>query len=97
VRGVLPMGDYFAFGARSERRPHAEVYAWTLQQPLPTVPVPLARDDPDAALHLQTVFTSAYDRAGYDYSLDYRRPAEPPLAEADAAWVQEILAKRETS
>jgi hypothetical protein len=94
VRGSLPAGDYFAFVARAGYRPRAEVYAWTMRQPLPTVPVPLAGVDPDAALHLQAIFTSAYDRAGYDYSLDYRRPVEPPLGEADAAWTQEILAQR---
>ena len=52
---------------------------------------PLAGDDPDALLDLQAAFTTVYDRSGYDYSLDYRRPVEPPLSEADAAWVQERL------
>ena len=43
-------------------------------------------------LDLQAVFTTAYDRAGYDYSLDYRRPVEPPLSDADTAWAQQVLA-----
>jgi hypothetical protein len=54
--------------------------------------VPLAENDPEATLDLQAVFSTVYDRAGYDYSLNYRRPIEPPLSETDAAWVRERLA-----
>lgn len=90
VIGTLPPGDYFAVVARAGHRPRAQVYGWTLRQRLPGIPVPLAGEEPDVMLDLQAVFTTAYDRAGYDYSLDYRRPAEPRLAEADAAWVEEM-------
>jgi Protein of unknown function (DUF4058) len=45
--------------------------------------------DNDAWLDLQAIFTTVYDRAGYDYSLDYRRPVEPPLSDAEAAWVSQ--------
>jgi hypothetical protein len=93
LEGSLP-GDYRALVARAERRPRAEAYVCSLRQPLPTVPIPLATSHPDVMLDLQTVFTSVYDRAGYDYSLDYRRPVVPPLGEADAAWVQEVLSTR---
>ncbi len=53
--------------------------------------MPLRDNDPDAKLDLQALFTVVYDRAGYDYSLDYRSPIEPPLSEEDAVWVQEVL------
>ena len=36
-----PAGDYFAFVSRVERRPQAEVYSWTLERPLPPIPIPL--------------------------------------------------------
>jgi hypothetical protein len=87
----LPPGDYYALVCRGKRRPRAEVYAWSLRRPLPPVPVPLAHKDPDASLDLGALFTSAYDRAGYDYSLDYRRRPDPPLSEADAAWARPLL------
>ena len=32
-------------------------------------PIPLTDGDPDVSLDLQTVFTTTYDRAGYDYAL----------------------------
>jgi hypothetical protein len=60
-------------------------------EPLPTIPVPLADDDPDVPLDLQAVFTATYERAGYDYSLDYARPLTPRLEAADADWVNGLL------
>jgi hypothetical protein len=86
-----PPADYYAFVSRANRRPKVEVYPWTLRQPLPTIPVPLASDDPDVLLDLQSIFNTVYDRAGYDYSLDYRRPIEPPLSETDVTWAQQLL------
>ncbi len=86
-----PPADYYAFVCRRQERPRVRVYPWTLRHRLPTIPIPLADDDPDTPLDLQAVFTTVYDRAGYDYGLDYRRPVDPPLAEADSAWAQAIL------
>ena len=87
----LPPAAYYAFVSRADRRPQVEVYAWTLRQPLPTIPVPLAGDDADVGLDLQAIFATVYDRAGYTDSLDYRNPIEPSLSAADGAWVQQIL------
>lgn len=86
----LPDGDYFALVCRGNRRPRVEVYAWGLRTPLPTIPIPLVGPDPDASLDLQAVFTAAYDRAGYDYSLDYEASLYPPLRDADRAWAKNL-------
>jgi hypothetical protein len=87
----LPPGDYFAFVCRKERLPKVDVYSWSLRNRFPAIPVPLAEGDPDAVLDLPTIFTTTYDRAGYDYALDYGRTLEPPLSEADAEWVRQVL------
>lgn len=83
----LPLADYFAFVARAARRPAVEVFHWTLRQPFPDLPVPLAGQDADAVVQLHSVFAAGYDRGGYDYSLDYDRLVDPPLSDADAEWV----------
>jgi len=88
----LPPADHYAFVSRKPSRPKADVYRWSLRQRLPAITVPLAGSDPEVPLDLQTAFTAVYDRAGYDYSLDYRHPVEPPLTDEDAAWVQQQLA-----
>jgi len=90
----LSAGDYFAFVSRAERRPKAEVYSWTLERVLPTIPIPLTDGDPDVSLDLQTVFTATYDRAGYDYALHYDRAIEPPLDERRLEWIRRVLPPR---
>jgi hypothetical protein len=58
----LPPGDYFAFVAHSQRRFNCDVYAWTVRQPLPTLPIPLKAPDPDLPINLAEVFSKAYER-----------------------------------
>jgi hypothetical protein len=91
TREPLAPADYYVFVCRKERLPQVEVFGWTLQQPLPPIPIPLAGDDPDVVLDLQAAFTTTYDRAGYDYALDYRRPVEPRLEPAVADWARSLL------
>ena len=89
----LPPGQYYAIVSRSYKRPIAEVYAWTIRQPLPTIPIPLKRGEPDVMLDLQSVLNSVYDRAGYDYRLPYDREPDPPLSPEDWEWAKQIIAK----
>ncbi|MBW3539045.1 MAG: DUF4058 family protein [Planctomycetes bacterium] len=89
----LPVGDYYAIVSRGLKF-EADVYAWSLRQRLPPIPIPLADDDPDVLLDLQAVFTTFYDRAGYDYMLDYVSPVHPPLSADDAEWAAELLKGR---
>jgi hypothetical protein len=90
----LPDGDYYAFVCRRERRPKAQVHAWTIRDRLPAIPVPLSENDPDVELDLQEVFTVTYDRAAYEDSIDYAEKLSPPLAGDDSRWIQEILRPR---
>ncbi len=88
---TLPVGDYYAFVCRAARRPRAEVYAWALRQALPVIPVPLSAGDADVALDLQPLLGGVYDRAGYDYSLDYQQLLSPALSEDNLRWVKSLL------
>lgn len=62
----LPAGQYFVFLSRAKERPITLVWPITLQQPLPTVPIPLLPGDADVLLDLQAAFTATYDLLGYD-------------------------------
>jgi hypothetical protein len=90
----LPPADYYAFVCRAKRRLRADVYGWSLQRSLPTIPVPLAPGDPEPPLDLQAVFNDVYDHVGYDYSLNYHRALTPPLEKADSKWVHHLLKAR---
>lgn len=88
VIGTLPPGDYYAIISRAKRRPKCEVYAWTLNDKLPVVPIPLKKGDADASVPLQEVFDIVYQRARYDLSVRYTAPLDPPLTPEELRWVQ---------
>jgi hypothetical protein len=86
----LPPATYYALVSR-RRQPRAELYAWTVRDPLPTIPIPLKTGDPDVLLDLQAAFGTVYDRARYHLSLDYTRSLHPRLKEFDREWFQQRL------
>lgn len=88
VIGTLPPGDYYCIISRAKRRPKCEVYAWTLSDKLPVIPIPLQHGDPDATVPLQEVFDLVYQRARYDLSVKYTAPLDPPLTAEELKWVQ---------
>ncbi len=90
----LPEADFAAYVTRAGRFPDADVYVWKLRDQLPTIPIPLRGDDPDVGLDLQGLFEQIYDQVGYDYTLKYDHPIQPPLSDADAAWAADVLAHR---
>lgn len=55
------------------------LYAMTVQQRLPRIFIPLAPDDPKAAvLDLQAVIDRCYEAGAYDDVIDYRQNPPPP-------------------
>lgn len=94
VREKLPQADYYAFVCRSSHRFKAEVFYWTLKQPLPKIPIPLSPDEDECILDLQALFTTTFDRAGYDYSLNYNEDVVPSFGEAESLWADELLHPR---
>jgi hypothetical protein len=87
----LPPAPYFVFLSRADERPVAEVWPIPLDQPLPTVPVPLHRGDNDAKLDLQQALTLAYDECCLGDMIDYTKPPEISLRPEESAWVAHRL------
>jgi hypothetical protein len=90
----LPPGDYYAFVSRTERRPVAGVYSWSIRDPLPTIPIPLMLPDPDIPLNLAPIFATVYQRSRYDRSIDYHAPLPLPLGASDRIWAEELARTR---
>lgn len=88
----LPPGDCLAIVARTELRPDAQVYAWSLRDLLPPVPIPLRAPDPDIHLDLAAAFAMAYDLGGYARVLRYGTPlpASFPISAEDRAWAESV-------
>jgi len=85
MRGPLPAGEYFAFLTRWQTSGHCDVYAWSIRQPLPTIPIPLRTEDGEVGLDLAAAFLQTYERGRYSRLLSYN---EPPvlLAEDNRQW-----------
>jgi hypothetical protein len=86
----LPPGDYFAFVSRSHQRPMAEVYAWSIRDRLPLIPIPLLAPDPDVPLDLASVFATVYQKGRYERSIDHDAPLELPLSREDREWAEGV-------
>jgi hypothetical protein len=92
LQGEFPPGSYFVFLSRANRRPRTEVWPIQLREPLPTVPIPLLRPDPDVPLDLQAAVRACFDLVGYEQLLDYsQEPPPPALSDPEKLWIRERL------
>jgi hypothetical protein len=79
--------------AVTRQRPSTEeVYPVRLEQRLPRIKVPLAGDDPDAVLDLQTAFSRTWEEGPYPELLFYDKAPPGTLTGEEATWVRERLA-----
>lgn len=86
----LPSGDFYVFISSRERRPEVDVVAWSLEEPLPSISIPL--DDDDVVnVSLQTVFDHVYDRSGYRRLLNYGIEVEPDVNNARLEWIRRVI------
>jgi hypothetical protein len=76
-RAGLPDFDYAVTVKRSTQPDRYEVYTTTLQERLPRFRLPLAVDDRDTVLDLQSAFSRAFQWGGFGSQVDHH--AEPPL------------------
>jgi hypothetical protein len=86
----LPPAHFYALISRSDRRPDCNVYAWSVRQRLPAIPIPLLAPDPDVWLDLAALFATVYQRGRYRRSIDYSGAPPTALDQADRDWVAEV-------
>ena len=83
--------DYRILVSRSSRRPTADLYPFSLREPIPPFEIPLQKDADEPLLDLNRLLHELYDRAGYDLRIDYRSEPVPPLRGDDADWVEALM------
>jgi hypothetical protein len=88
-----PDSPYTILVARAKKYDQCQVWPVYFQIPAPSVPVPLAKPDPDIPLSLQPMIGSIYKRFRYERSIDYKKPLRPALDPADSAWLEKQLRK----
>jgi len=89
AEGVPPC-DYCVLVSGAADRPRVGVWAISLRERLPTIPVPLRAGEPNASLDLQALVHEVYDSAGYAHYI-YSGAPVPPLSPEDAAWAAQFV------
>ncbi len=89
-----PDSPYVIMVSRGKGGQSCRVWRGYPLRPLPAIPVPLAKPDPDIAMHLQPMIDAIYERSRYSRSIDYAKPIKPPLSAEESAWLKKQLRSR---
>lgn len=84
-------GIYRILISRGDERPIADLYLFNLADAIPSFSLPLRQGDSEPILDLQTLINAVYERAGYDFVIDYDSEPVPRLSESEAAWADSLL------
>lgn len=90
VLGEVPATNYCIVVSRSETRPQAQFYGFSIRQAIPSFSIPLQPEDTEPVLDLQALLNGVYVRARYHLAIDYTQEPIPPLRE-DAEWADTLL------
>jgi len=95
LRQKAPPFDYHVCVHPFERLGEFHAYTFMLQEPLPTVAVPLLPGDAAVRINLQAVFDRCYDTGPYRRRVCYE-PSRvvPPLRPEQAEWVRRVLREK---
>jgi hypothetical protein len=85
-----PNSPYTLLVARAGRMGRCRVWPAYALRPLPVVPVPLTKPDPDIPLNLQPMVEAIYKRSRYERSIDYSHSLES-LTSEERTWLAERL------
>jgi hypothetical protein len=92
-----PIADYYAMVSQANEFPRASIWAFTVRDMLPVLPVPLKPSDGSVELSLGDCFNRVYKGARYDRRIDYSSPPFVKLNQADIEWMQAFLPKTRKS
>ncbi len=91
--GDAPNSHYRILVRRGEQGSEADLYPFTLCDPIPEFPIPLQAGDVEPLINLNTLLDDVYAEGSYDVRINYHRPPRPPLTEDEAEWARKVLAQ----
>jgi hypothetical protein len=86
--------SYRILVSRANQKPWADLYLFNLPDLIPAFPLPLRAGDAEPIVDLQALLNTVYDRAAYDFRINYTAAPVGSLSEADAAWADSLLRER---
>ena len=94
VVGDVPGGDYRILISNARLAPDASLYVFSMRQPIPIFVMPLAEGSEGIAIDLKPIIDEVYVLGSYDRDIDYDNDPNPPLSDADRAWINQLLRSR---
>ncbi|MBE7381920.1 MAG: DUF4058 family protein [Leptolyngbya sp. SIO1E4] len=91
MTGTELQHDYQIMVSRQQRRPWADLYPFTVRDPMPAFGLPLKPPHADIEIQLDLLLQTVVERAGLEVVLNYGRDPVPTMTEADASWLNELL------
>ncbi len=95
MAGNFPRTQYRVLVSRALRRPNGQLFAFSVRQSIPDIPIPLRPGEDEPLLPLNQILHSLYESASYDLFIDYHRPPTPSLDEDDSAWAAQLIAQEQ--
>ena len=89
--------SYRILVSRGNPRPLADLYLFNLPDMIPLFPLPLRAADAELIVDLQGLLNGVYDRAAYNFRIDYTAAPLAALSETDAAWADVLWRERGSS
>lgn len=86
--------NYRILVSRANQKPLGDLYLFNLPDMIPQFPLPLRGGDAEPIVDLQGLLNGVYDRAAYDFRIDYTAAPVPPLSETDAVWADSLFRER---
>lgn len=94
VMEEVPSTDYRIIVSRSELRPQAKLYGFSIREPIPKFLLPLQSEDTEIVLDLQSLLNGIYNRARYHLAIDYNQEPVPSLKPEDKTWLDIFLREK---
>ncbi|MFQ5858177.1 MAG: DUF4058 family protein [Anaerolineae bacterium] len=88
---TLPDQPYHILVSRADEQPQSRVWSFGLADPIPDTPLPLVAPGEHVPLPLQAAYTTIYEARNFRHRLGYRSDPDPPLTEAQRAFIQDRL------
>ena len=94
VVGAVPAGAYRILVRDAARAPDARLYAFGIRAPIPEFIMPLSPGVAGMAVSIKPILDDVYAIGSYDRDIDYQQDPQPPLSDADRAWLDQLLRKQ---
>lgn len=94
ILSKISASDYRILVCRGNRRPQAQLYAFSVRQEIPKFLLPLRSGDTEPLVDLQSLLIGVYNRARFDMAIDYNLEPVPPLKSEDKIWADELLREK---